>query len=148
MVFHHGRLQVLPPTWKLPIITCRQIIDNWYVGNKREKISQLGLLGALHVSHLRTSGNYNDGKVKMRHMRCVIASLEKYTYKENCYLSNKDLWTSEYTKRMWENIGEKHLISKFGGKNRNAEMSWKTLYNIMIISKVLIQGYIEANPHF
>ena len=41
--------------------------------------------------------------------------------------SNKDLCTSEYTKRMWEKIGEKYLISKFGGQNWNAEMSWKTL---------------------
>ena len=77
-----------------------------------------------------------------------MATLEKYAKKENLYLSDKNLWTSEYTKRMWEKIGEKYLISKFGGKNRNAEMSWKTLYNIMIISKVLIQGYIEANPPF
>ena len=31
--FHRGRLQVLPPTWKFPIMTCKKLIDNWYVGS-------------------------------------------------------------------------------------------------------------------
>ena len=81
-------------------------------------------------------------------MICVMSTLEKHAKKENCYLSDNYLWTSEHTKRMWENIGEKYLISKFGGKNRNAEMSWKTLYKKMLKEKVLIQGYIEETPPF
>ena len=55
-------------------------------------------------------------------------------------MRDKNLWTSEYTKRMWKKIGEKYLISKFGGQNRNAEMSCKTLYNKIMKAKVLIQG--------
>ena len=35
IVSHHGSLQVLPPTWTLPRMKCKQLIDNWYVGNKR-----------------------------------------------------------------------------------------------------------------
>ena len=58
------------------------------------------------------------------------------------------LWTSEYTKRMCEKTGEKYLIYKSGGQNKNAEISWKTLYNKMLKVKVLIQVYIEATPPF
>ena len=58
-------------------------------------------------------------------------------------MSNKDLWTSEYMKRMWEKIGEKYLISKFGGQNRNVDMSWEKLYNKMLKVKLLIQGEDE-----
>ena len=31
MGFHRGCLQVLPLTWLIQIITCKQLIDNWYV---------------------------------------------------------------------------------------------------------------------
>ena len=72
-------------------------------------------------------------------MRCVMTTLEKYENKESCYLRNKGLWISEYTKSMPEKIGEKYLIFKFGGQKRNAYMSWKTLYNKMLKGKVLIQ---------
>ena len=78
------------------------------------------------MAHLGTPGNWNSGKVKLRQMRCVMATLEKYAKKENLYLSDNNLWTSEYTKRMWEKIGEKYLIYELGGQNRNAGMSWKT----------------------
>ena len=70
--FHHVHLQVLPPKWKFPIITCKQLIDNWYVGNKRENIPPLEVLSALHVAHLGTPGNRNSRKVKGRKIRCVM----------------------------------------------------------------------------
>ena len=79
-------------------MTCKKLIDNWYVGNKIEKIPQLELLSALHVAHMGTPGNWNDGKVNLRQMICVMETFEKYAKKENCYLRNKDLWTSEYKK--------------------------------------------------
>ena len=83
MVFHRGRLQVLPPTWTFPRMTGKQLIDNWYFGNKREKIPLLELLITLHVAHLGTPGNMRDGKVNLRQMICVMATLERYSNKEN-----------------------------------------------------------------
>ena len=74
---------MLRPTWTFPIITCKQLIDNWYVGNKREKIPLLELLSALHVAQLVTPGYRNAGKVNLIQMRSVMATLEKYVKKEN-----------------------------------------------------------------
>ena len=68
------------------------------------------------MAHLGTPGNRNYGKVKPRNMICVMATLEKYAKREKLYLSNKGLWTSENTKRMWGNIGEKYLISKMADR--------------------------------
>ena len=65
MGFHHICLQVIPPTCTFPIITCKQLVDNWYVGNKIENIPPLELLSALHVENLGTPRNWNDGKVKL-----------------------------------------------------------------------------------
>ena len=115
MDFHRGILQVLPPMWEFAIMTCKKLIGNQYVGNKIEKFPPLEVLSALHVAHLGNPGNQNSGKVKLRNMRCVMATLEKYAKKGNWYLIRKGLWTSEYTKIVWEKIGEKYLISKFGG---------------------------------
>ena len=129
MVIHRGHLLVLSPTWTFPIMTCKQLIDNWYPGNKRENIPPLEVLISLHVAHLVTTGNKNAGKVKLIQMRCMMATLEKYSKKENSYLSDKYLWTNEYTKRMWGKIGEKYIISRFGVQNWNADISWKVMYN-------------------
>ena len=62
--FHHGCLQVIPPSRTFPRMTCKQLIDNWFVGNKIEKIPPLELLSALHVAHLGAPRNQNYGKVK------------------------------------------------------------------------------------
>ena len=62
MGFHHGHLQVLPPTWAFLILTCKKLIDTWYVGNKRDKITTLELLRAMRVAHLRTHVNMNAGR--------------------------------------------------------------------------------------
>ena len=35
MGFHRGRLQVIPPTYTLPRMTYKKLIDIWYVGSKR-----------------------------------------------------------------------------------------------------------------
>ena len=82
-------------------MTYNKLIGNWYVGNNREKIPMLDLLIVLRVARLVTPVNRNSGKVKLRQMRCVMATLDKYANKENSYLSDNDWWTSEYTKRMW-----------------------------------------------
>ena len=35
--FHHGQLQMLPSTWTFPRMNCKQLVDNWYVGNRGGK---------------------------------------------------------------------------------------------------------------
>ena len=129
MVIYRGHFLVLSPMWTFAIIKCKQLIDTWYLENKRENIPLLEVLSALHVAHLVTTGNHNSGKVKLRYMRCVMATLETYSKKENSYLREEDLWTNEYMKRMWGKIGEKYIISRFGVQNWNADISWKVMYN-------------------
>ena len=36
--FHNGKLQVLTPLWDFPKIAAKQLIDNWYVGNKKSGV--------------------------------------------------------------------------------------------------------------
>ena len=39
--FHHGWLQVLPPTWTFPMMNCKQLVNNWYVGKRRGRDSTI-----------------------------------------------------------------------------------------------------------
>ena len=64
--FHHGLFQVLPPTWTFPRMTCKKLIDNWYFGNKIEKIPLLDVFRAFHEAHLGTKVNRNAVKVNLR----------------------------------------------------------------------------------
>ena len=81
MGFHHGRLRVLHPTWTFPIMTYKQLIDNWYVENRIEKIPLLELLITLHVEHLVNPVNRDDGKFNLIYMISVMATLEIYVKK-------------------------------------------------------------------
>ena len=74
MGFHHGKSQVLPPLWKFP--NTKQLIDNWYVGNVRDKIPPLGLLTHHDVAHLGSVNTPGLGKVKLRQMEIVIKLVE------------------------------------------------------------------------
>jgi len=135
MGYHHGKLQVLPPLWNFPKMNAKQLIDNWYVGNVREKIPPYALLSHHNVAHLGSVNTPNLGKTKLRQMRLVMTLIERYARIERCYEEDKNKWTTEYARVIWEKIGAKYIGAKFGGTNRNAELSWKTLYNKMMKAK-------------
>ena len=135
MGFHHGRLQVLPPKWTFPKMNIKLLVDNWYIGNKKECVPPLKLLEPLHVQHLGTSRNKNSGRVKLRQMKCVMNQIEEYAKTEGIYEGDPSKWTSEYTTKLWETIGDKYINSRFRS-NRAVEMSWKTLYNKMLKANI------------
>ena len=110
-------------------------MNNWYVGNAREHISPLTLLTHHNIAHLCSVKTPNLAKVKLRQMRIVMSLIEHYARIESCYEVDKIKRASEYTRLMWETVGTKYIGAKFGGKNRNIELSWKTLFNKMMKSK-------------
>ena len=63
--FHHGRLQVVPVSWKFPNMTIKQLIDNWFIGNEREKIPPFAVLHFNHVAHIKTAKSARSGKSKL-----------------------------------------------------------------------------------
>ena len=136
MGFHHGRLQVLPPTWTFPKMSAKQLIDNWYVGNKEDHIPPLALLSPKDVAHLGTTKCPNQGKVKLRQMKAVMMVIERYARIEGLEKVGKAGWNCEYTKHLWEKLGNKYINAQFGKTNRNLSMAWKTLYNKMDKAKV------------
>ena len=83
MAFRRGYFKVLPATWTFLRMKRKELIDNQYVRNRIYKIPTLEFLSALHVAHLVTPRNRNAGKVNLRQMRCVMATLEQYSKKEN-----------------------------------------------------------------
>ena len=135
MGYHHGRLQVLPPKWTFPKMNIKQLVDNWYIGSKKDCVPPLKLLEPLHVQHLGTTKNKNQGRVKLRQMKLIMTKIEEYATIEGIYDGNPAKWTSEYCTKLWEMVGEKYINARFRG-NRTVEMSWKTLYNKMQKAKV------------
>ena len=70
--------------------------------------------------------------------------IERYARIEQCYEEDKNKWTTEYARLIWEKIGAKYIGAKFGGKNRNAELSWKTLYNKMMKAKAFSSSNLPS----
>ena len=52
--FHNGKLQVLAPLWNFPKMTAKQLIDNWYIGDKKSGVPPFYYLTAKHVEHMGT----------------------------------------------------------------------------------------------
>ena len=59
--FHHGRLHVVSVYWKFPNITIKQLIDNWFIVNEREKIQPFSVLQFNHVAHIKTAKSVRSG---------------------------------------------------------------------------------------
>ena len=64
--FHHGCLQVVPVYWKFPNMTIKQSIDNWFIGNDREKIPPFAVLQFNHVAHIKTAKSARSRKSKLQ----------------------------------------------------------------------------------
>ena len=55
--------------------------------------------------------------------------IQRHAEQENCWTNNRSDWTVDFTRVLWEKIGNSHVNSKFGGKSRNVELSWRSVYN-------------------
>ena len=140
MGYHNGRLQVLPVYWEFPKMTMKQLIDNWFVGNEKDKIPPLALLEDDHVKHIGTYKSKHAGRVKLRQMRSVMKVVKFHAIEEDCWLEDKGEWTVEYVRKLWVKIGEKHIYAKYASKtNRKKEVSWKTVFNMMVKQKAFQQ---------
>ena len=42
----------------------KHLVDNWYVGNNKERVQPLKLLEPLHVQRIGTGANKNTGQAK------------------------------------------------------------------------------------
>ena len=117
-------------------MTIKQLIDNWFIGSVNEKILPFALLENNHVAHIASPKSKNSSRAKLRQMRSVMKVIRKYAEKEGCWTDDKSKWDVDYTSTMWNKIGEKYINAKFAGrKRRNAELSWKTVYNKMVKAK-------------
>ena len=54
--------------------------------------------------------------------------MECHAREEGCWLESKSDWTIEHVSKAWDKIGEKHIKSKYGGRqsSRKTEISWAT----------------------
>ncbi len=66
----------------------KQLVDNWYVGSKKECIPPLKLLDPLHVQHLGTLRNKNQGRVKLRQMKLIMSKVEEFATTEGVHDDN------------------------------------------------------------
>ena len=87
--FHHGCLQVVPVYWKFLNMTIKHFIDNWFIGNEREKIPPLVVLQFNHITHIKTAKSERSGKSKLRQMRSVMKVVKKYAIQEGCWSDDK-----------------------------------------------------------
>ena len=109
------------------------LFASWFVGESDKKIPPFALLKAHHVNHLK------DGGQKLRMMRAIFTLVEVEAERIGCWYEHHVEWTMQWTTDLWERVGPV-IISKFGCKNRNMEISWKTVYNHMAQKRAFLKS--------
>ena len=123
------------PSMGFPKMTAKQLIDNWYVGDKKSGVPPFYYLTANHVEHLGTKKNKGPERMKLRQMKSVMKVVERLIREKGCFRDRGGKkWNTEYAKVVWETVSP-IILRKYGPKNREAEMSWKTVYNNMSKAK-------------
>ena len=118
-------------------MTSKQLIDNWYIGDKKAGVPPFYCLTAKHVEHLGTQTNKRLGRMKLRQMKSVMKVVERLIREKVCFRDRfGNTWDTENTKGVWD-TGSPIILCKYGPKNRKAEMSWKTVYNNMSEAKTI-----------
>ncbi len=90
-------------------MTMKQLIENWFVGNQKEKIPPFVLLDDEHVRHLGTSKTKNSGRNKLRQMKAVMKVVKRHAIDENCWTEDKQKWNIEYSQQLWDKVGKKYI---------------------------------------
>ena len=120
--FHHGHLQVVPVYWTFPNMTIKQLVDNWFIGNEREKITPFAVLQFNNIAHIKTSKSARSRKSKLRQMRSVMKVVKKCAIQEGCWSDDKSKWDVQFTFNLWNKIRENYITALYGGEKQNAEI--------------------------
>ena len=97
-------------------MTDKQLIDNWYVGDKKAGVPPFYYLTAKHVEHLGTQKNKGLGRMKLRQMKSVMKVVERLSREKGCFRDRDgNNWNTEYAKVLWETVSP-IIILKYGPK--------------------------------
>ena len=122
-------------------MNAKQLIDNWYVGDNKSGVPPFYYLTAKHVEHLGTKKNKGLGRTKLRQMKSVMKFVERLSREQGCFRDRDGKnWNTKYAKVIWETVSP-IILRKYGPKNREAEMIWKTVYNNMSEAKAFGSNY-------
>ena len=126
--YFKNKLQILPPEWKIPKMTCFQLVVNWLLTDIDNNVPALRLLKSPDIKHLGKSAVST-----FRQMRSLMGVVEKLAMQ-------KDVWPDSLSyatiNNMWA-IVQPILFEKYGkeGQLRLCEFGWKTIYNQMSSKK-------------
>jgi len=121
--FHHGKLNPLPANWKPTSMTCLQLIQNWFISNKRDNIPALCNLDSRMVEHLKMNKYRNS-------MKSFMSIVEKFAREKECWNEKPSLWSIKSVNSMWKAIEPEFKLAYCKTK-RKGELTWKTAYNNM-----------------
>ena len=80
---------MLPPIWTFPKINYKQLVDNWYVGNKGGGVPPLSMLSHNDIVHYSTAKNPSLGKMQLRQMKAIMNLFEQYARIEGGYIKTQ-----------------------------------------------------------
>ena len=68
-------------------------------------------------------------------MKAFMFLVQKHAVDEGAWEASADRWSTSYNKILWERVCAPRLKAKHGGKNRSADVAWKTMCNNVVKKK-------------
>ena len=136
--FHHGKLTVLPASWKYPKMNLVQLIHLYQMGSPSEGITALRLCKSSDVNHFDKEGR------NLSRMRRVMKVVEHYARTRSVWKplnAGSDYWDGETVTKLWDGVW-KDLFPQLvtcttydderedsWHKSRVGDISWRTCHN-------------------
>jgi hypothetical protein len=122
--YFNNKLQILPPGWVIPKMTCFQLVVNWLITDIDNNIPALRVLKTHDINHLG-----KKSLSQLREMRAFMKVIERLARANSVW---PEKMTNVAVNDMWRVVGP--IFFQLYAKDkqmRNGEMRWKTFYNQM-----------------
>jgi hypothetical protein len=126
---NNGKLEILPPAYKFPTMTCYDLFNNWLIGHRCRNIPPLKYLKPQHLRQIKGgAGQLRKMKLFMKKVEVIARSQPSVVWPTR----SSDINVRDIT-CLWDIVGPK-VYEKYGkaGQARFSEISWRTIYNQMI----------------
>ncbi len=136
--FHHGKLNVLPASWKYPKMNLVQLIHLYQMGSPSEGITALRLCKSSDVNHFDKEGRNLS---RMRRVMMVVQHFARMRGVWKPLTAGSDYWDGETVTRVWDGVWKDLLPllrtcttydderEDSWHKSRVGDISWRTCHN-------------------
>ena len=118
VVYHHGKINVLPSNYQFPPMTCSQLIVNFLLGIIFYNVPPLWTLSSKEVNHKQNS------MIMWNMMKCFVSEVKIVAFDKVCWKAKMKDWDYMSTINVWDNV-HNYFNTKYRYNNKQTKTHGK-----------------------